>query len=377
MAHDAISIRIAGFQKGVFRKSLPRFVHSTRSTVGAEDDEITYRRKPNYIGDHEPTGTTEDRLFILSPTSNLYDNFLNFATHENQTKAVREDYCNFKRSGFNLPLTMVVVFLNIGYFATRGSLQNLWFLSKLNVGFLCAFLCGLVSFLFILTSLFNRITILSHAYGITCLQPYHNAAVKRMRSSRSQFIEDFIIILVATAQSLYLFGRIRQGECNDGNLFDSQECNPQASSNALPQDQLGYIFIGILFVQVFLKGASKVAILFAWCVDVIFVNLCLYLVGSNQYYWINTVLALCISISYEIERTTLCLYLERKMSLNAKARRDATEKVVGKMTNQRDIVNKVNIELQSTIVNSAHDMKSPCTGKRELGPMIPDFIIAY
>ena len=88
-----------------------------------------------------------------------------------------------------------------------------------------------------------------------------------------------------------------------------------------------------------------------------------------MYVWINSGLILCVSISYEIERTTLLLYLERKMSLAAKARRDATEKFVGKMANQRDIVNKVNIELQGTIVNSAHDMKSPCTGT-ELGLVI-------
>ena len=364
LTRDAVSVRTLPTKKDFLgRRSRRLYPTACPSNIIAENHQMPHDKISTPCREEMTISTTEDLNYYLSPTSHLYDNLLNFTTAEYQSKALHEEYRTFKRSGFNIQMTMLVAFLNAGYFATRGSMHNLWNTKKLHPTFLGAFLCGMSAVLFIIIALFNRLAILSHAYGLKYLQPYHTGAVQRMKSRRSQFIEDIIIILVALGQNLYLLGRILQGDCSTGiSSFDTQECNPQAASNALPQDQLAYLFIGVLFIQVFLKGASKYAILCSWIINFILINVSLRLVKSDQHIWLNVSLLLALSLSYEIERSTLCMFLERKICIKTMMNHAAAERVVCKMAYQRDYVNKVNIELHGTIINSAHDMKSPCTG---------------
>ena len=369
--NESLSERISKFRKGVTQKSWPRHwgTNTSRSgsrTVPALEPSDVLRNKPHIslscTPNNEQRSSSDFSLFI-SPTSTLYDSCLNFITPEYKTKAVYEEFRNFKRSGFSIQLTLFIAFLNVVYFASRGSLVHLWDIRRLNSAFLSAFICGVVASISVIITLFNRLAVVSHTNGFRCLQRYHHNAVKRMKSSLSQLLEDTIIVFVALGQSLYLFGRIIQGQCRDKiDLFDTQECNPQAISNALPQDQLAYLFLGVLFVQVFLKGASKYAILLSWIINIITVNVSLSYVGSDQHLWLNISLLLALSLSYEIERSIMCLFIERKVCIKTKIKNHAAEIVVNKMADQRDVVNRINIELQGTIINSAHDMKSPCTG---------------
>ena len=364
LRYDSATLKTSTIRKDLLRRKSSRLHPITcPSTIIAQNDPMPPAKLNQARREEMTVGMLGDLNYFISPTSHLYDNFLNFTTAEYQSKALHEEYRTFKRSGFNIQMTMFVAFLNAGYFASRGSIQHLWNVQRLHPSFLIGFLCGISAILFIVIALFNRLAILSYAYGIKCLQPYNTGAVQRMKTQRSQLIEDIIVILVALSQSLYLLGRILQGDCsNYVTLFDSQECNPQAESNALPQDQLVYLFVGVLFIQVFLKGASKYAILLSWMINIAFVNVSLWIVRSDQYIWLNVSLLLCLSLSYEVERSTLCMFLERKICIKTMINNAATEKVAEKMADQRDSVNRVNIELQGTIINSAHDMKSPCTG---------------
>ena len=361
---DAATLRTSTIRKDLLRRKSSRLHPISCSSTFITQNNRMRQSKLNQIHREDMTaGMLGDLNYFISPTSHLYDNFLNFTTAEHQSKALHEEYRTFKRSGFNIQMTLFVAFLNAGYFASRGSIQHLWNLRRLHPLFLIGFTCGISAIMFIGIALFNRLAILSDAYGIKCLQPYKTGAVQRMKTQRSQLIEDIIVVLVAFSQSLYLLGRTLEGECPDNStLFDSQECNPQATSHALPQDQLVYLFVGVLFIQVFLKGASKYAILLSWMINILFVNVSLWIVGSDQYVWLNVSLLLCLSLSYEVERSTLCMFLERKICIKTMINNAATEKVAEKMADQRDSVNRVNIELQGTIINSAHDMKSPCTG---------------
>lgn len=132
--------------------------------------------------------------------------------------------------------------------------------------------------------------------------------------------------------------------------------------HSLPMEILLLIYSVVLISQVFLRGCRTYALIISYAITVSTTNVCLYLVRSDLYLWINLSFVFIFLCSYEFERTLLCLFLEKKLSLaGVRKQLDETTAQMKKVEIERDIVNRVNAELLLTISNSVHDLKSPCT----------------
>jgi hypothetical protein len=188
--------------------------------------------------------------------------------------------------------------------------------------------------------------------------------VKGMESPYSQLPEDLTTVSTVLMFSIAMLGRIISGKCEpDLPTFYDQGCNPAAEIHNIPYGSLFVIIISILFCQAFLKSSSRSAIVFSRVLTIVVTNISLFLVTvtSEDYIWVNGVLFMFIVISYEIQRTSVCQFLGQKLMNNDTVSRIRAESAVSEAMINRDIATGVTSELQGTIANSAHDVKSPCT----------------
>ena len=178
-----------------------------------------------------------------------------------------------------------------------------------------------------------------------------------MRSPHSQFIEYIAIVSITLHNVLLSLDStqlIRKGKLNTVN-------SRLPKSITFSEERLLVIFMGIVFTQVFLRGCSRQSITCSHVIGAIFSNVIMYCVRSQMFVWINCLGLLFFAVSYEFERTTLCLFLEKKIAIRSYQKRDESDWKTRLYKIERDVAKKINSELQVTIANSAHDMKSPCT----------------
>ena len=144
---------------------------------------------------------------------------------------------------------------------------------------------------------------ISYRYDIKFLQPYHEIAAKFYRSPYREVFNNAVIVSNAMCAGLYMLARVLQGPCPSGtSIWNEQECNPEGNDGEVPQDALLVAIISAIAVQVFIGCASRLSVAVAWAVLLVLMNASMYIAGSSLYFWNNTVLAIAICVSYEIER---------------------------------------------------------------------------
>lgn len=308
------------------------------------------------VRDNEKDGSRVYEDSLTTPLqqhyNGLYNFLLSFRTKKFRTAAVWQEYLTYKRSGFNSFLTLSVFISYAAYFASNEAKYNpadtSW-IRTLRLFF------GIFSLVLIFADLSVHLIVLSTKYHINCFLRFRKRAVILMRSPQSQLMEDIAIISVTLHNSLHLLDSIplhSKAKLSRGDLH---------LSITFAEERLLVIFVGIVFTQVFLRGCSRQSITCSYVIGAIFSNIILYCFRSKMFVWINSLGILLFALSYEFERTTLCLFLEKTIAVKHRQRKDESDWETRLYKIERDVAKKMNSELQVTIANSAHDMRSPCT----------------
>jgi hypothetical protein len=308
------------------------------------------------VGDNEKDGSRVYEDSLTTPLqqhyNGLYNFLLSFKTKKFRTAAVWQEYLTYKRSGFNSFLTTSVFISYAGYFASNEAKYNpaekSW-IRTLKLFF------GIFSLALIFAELLVHLIVLSTKYHINCFLRFRKRAVILMRSPHSQLMEDVAIISVTLHNILHMLDSIplrSKAKLSRGDFH---------LAITFAEERLLVIFMGIVFTQVFLRGCSRQAITCSYVIGAIFSNIIMYCVRSKMFFWINSLVILLFAVSYEFERTTLCLFLEKTIAVKNRQRKDESDWETRLYKIERDVAKKINSELQVTIANSAHDMKSPCT----------------
>ena len=292
---------------------------------------------------------------LQQPCNGLYNFSLSFKTKKFRTPAIWSEYLSYKRSGFNTFLTTSVLMLYATYFYSNEAKYNP---ADHNWTRALRFIFGYASLLLIFVDLSVHLIILSTKFHINFFLRFRKRVIKLMRSPHSQFIEDIAVVSI-TAHNVLLFLDSNPLYWSD----NSTKTDSLRPLNFIPfsEERLLVIFLGIILAQIFLRGCSRHSITCSYIIGAIFANVILYCVRSNKFFWINSLSFLFFAVSYEFERTTLYLFLEKKIAIRNRQKRDESDWETRLYKIERDVAKKINSELQVTIANSAHDMKSPCT----------------
>ena len=83
----------------------------------------------------------------------------------------------------------------------------------------------------------------------------------------------------------------------------------------LPPDLTCIAMSIALLVQIFSKGSCKGWLVISWITSITITNVCLYLIHSQLYFWINATYFFLLAISYELERQTLRHFIKSVMAI--------------------------------------------------------------
>jgi signal transduction histidine kinase len=330
-----------------------------RPSYSTKDIETATHRNPD-INQLSKLSSEIPNLLKSTRHNDLHNIFLGFSTSEFQTKAVAQEYRQFKRSGFNVSLTILVVILWIIliFFVYFGTNQGTYLVREEKPFVFTGTIFAFIALFCVSFAIFNRAVMLSYDHKIVYLQKYFEAIIKLTDSPYSQCIEDCALIFLALSTSLFMMGMTTNNlACKTVNNLDSFHCHEISNIT----EQMMSIFLGILLGQVFMKGASRTALCISWMISIIFTNLAISMLHNTKMYSINLSFIFIIIISYEFERSAISLFLEKKVMLNAEVEKIAAMSASAEIRLERDVANSISLELQGTISNSAHDMRSPCT----------------
>ena len=230
----------------------------------------------------------------------IFSYTLGFIDPRFNTLEMRSAFIEYRRSGLNYKLIVVLGVVTLAGLVSRGSVATLW---RLNPAFLVAFLSYLVGSMCMVTSILNRLAVISYRYDIKVLQPYHAAAVAFAKSRFAIAFENGALISFTMCASMYVLARTLQGPCPPHTtVWDEQECNPDAVTHNIPQDTLLFAAMAIISFQVLTSGASKRATAVSWVILLAVVNASMVVVGSSLLVWNNLLLVCGACVSYEFER---------------------------------------------------------------------------
>ena len=68
----------------------------------------------------------------------------------------------------------------------------------------------------------------------------------------------------------------------------------------LPTEEYVVDLISVLLVQIFVPGANRRSLLFAWVVKFVIIMVCLHIAGATTHPWVCYHFSLVVGISYEV-----------------------------------------------------------------------------
>ena len=244
-----------------------------------------------------------------------YDVWLNPTDQEDQ-KMLSDDpreFYLFKRSDSNITITSFISALFFFFFMVRGRFETI---GDAGGVFIAGFVTGWVFVVTMLASLCLRWALLAHDYAVfSVLQPWYDTAVSIIHNSRAHYLEDAIIVSMSTTTGLYVLARTLAGACPAGTSpWNIQLCNPATIENFIPIDMFMINTLAPLAVQKFYTGSSKRAVMLAWIINLVLVNVSLHAAAANydSFIWVNLQYLIVLSISYEIERGFISRFLGKK-----------------------------------------------------------------
>ena len=150
-----------------------------------------------------------DMEAIRMDVSQYMDVMLNLKGKLFNTREIRLEYKDFRRSNLNFKLGVVCLIITTIFVATRFSLEHLWYL---NSTFAFVFFCYCAFMLCIMISFFFKL-VGTYSYEWPLLRRYHDAWSLFYTTGIAYIIDDGIIVFVSLATSFDMLARVLQGPC--------------------------------------------------------------------------------------------------------------------------------------------------------------------
>lgn len=146
-------------------------------------------------------------LFFAIPGDSMYTRCLGFSDQDFMTKQIKLDYFAFKASDLNFPMVIFIFIFGCIFILIRFDYAQGWVFDK-NPLYVAALVTSLLSALCMATIVFNRLTLLSYKYNVTCLQRFHRPMVRLMKTRYGQLADDGVLLFCAMSGALYLLATV-------------------------------------------------------------------------------------------------------------------------------------------------------------------------
>lgn len=177
-----------------------------------------------------------------------------------------------------------------------------------------------------------------------------------------------------------LLGRVVRGPCIENvSLWEAQRCNPVASSHALPQDHVIYLFMMPIIVQSVVNGMTYRGTLLCWSISTLFTIISIVKVQGWLEVWslLSSLVILVVIYKYEkLARLTFVhnkcklaaekdkselLVLQQRAEINLHLEKIRYELEIFTIKSQEEcrLVMKEQEQMVAMIGNIAHDLKTP------------------
>lgn len=188
-----------------------------------------------------------DSLFSFS-SNDHHSIFLGIKTDEFKSATIDNEYCAFKRSGYNIPLLIATIILLFTLGCTfHQHVAGAVYGEPLVVS------ATLVLFFGAIASLcfsFNMLVVNTIGIENSSFRPFHSFAETLFHSRYGQVLENVMIVCVAVSVSLYTLGVVVSASCiHSDSLLYYSGCDGE-SGNWSPQEELIFTNLIVLLAQV-------------------------------------------------------------------------------------------------------------------------------
>jgi hypothetical protein len=208
----------------------------------------------------------------------------------------------FQKTESNPPLSIAIGACMFIYFIVHLRYQYFW--QTKNPFYIPAFILGLVvggSGTLLLTIRY-ALVIPTSFFRSPLLRRMHTTILDLDKSRAIFYIcNTSLVISLSIASSLFVLARVMEGPCdpNDMDWRAQQDCN-NSPLTGLPTEEYVFDLISVVLVQIFVKGANRKSLLFAWVGKFAIIMACLSVTGAMSHAWVCLHFALVGGISYEV-----------------------------------------------------------------------------
>jgi hypothetical protein len=347
-------------------KDMPRVLPSTKTDTEARFDEqrggqIDGGDALDFLEDDDST----DRLMLSFPTFTLKE---------------LVEYFSFASRSIN-----AVYLLPFAVFATtpivaRYIVALMGSTSPVLIAGFCSFLVAYVLFVAYFTPMFFRLYAPLKVWG------------RRVGALMVKYsVKDVIVVNGMICSGLLSVFRVVNGQCPAGtSVWQSQTCNPYASSGSIPVDDAMFLFIIPIGMQILFRPSLHVlVVMWVVAVAIVLFNICYVDAGANG--WVLGYAPIFMNVSSEYERLSRLTFVltkkaheqrvhevqsaatllrAREQQLEAEAQQSrlqaetmsqkhALEAVQRDRSNEALLAQKEQEQLRAIIGNVAHDLKTP------------------
>jgi hypothetical protein len=173
----------------------------------------------------------------------------------------------------------------------------------------------LTSFIFIFITLFWYIFFLFlklyKNFGIDSYLYKLGEDINKLNLAR--YIEFILVIFGTLLNGFILYARVSNGQCDSSvSIWKSQTCNPVASSESIPPDQVILLLITPLTAQLLVQGVTIQTITLCWFLGVLFILASMIKVGGWFDGWTLLYTAYFLNIAVMSEKSHRLIFLEGK-----------------------------------------------------------------
>lgn len=206
-------------------------------------------------------------------------------------------------------------------FVTRSNLPFVHNFGPIFSGALAATIITIILYAVILIPLIIR-----HFSRSKNLSIAHMYSKKIMNSRLRQLMEKIVPITLSMSTGLYLYARVRAGQCEDiSDIWITQSCNPFADSLSIPHDQTILCYLTPLLSQLLIKGAPFHVILLGWLISVSFISASLIHVKGWPELWTLLYSLFFLYLITEIERLMRISFLQNNRAVHHESDRGELE----------------------------------------------------
>jgi signal transduction histidine kinase len=194
-------------------------------------------------------------------------------------------------------------------------------------------------------------------------------------------LEDIMCIGLTTSHALIFLGRVHMGQCPDNvSIWEAQRCNPVASSNSFPTDDVISFFVAPVIYTAFSRGVSLYGNLISYAVAAAAILYAMVLVNGGLQGYTALWIFVYFTVTLELERWMRVSFVRHKLLVDSRrtaiaAAENETKQVVFSalaaqtaaedaakildLNNKAHLAAKEQEMLRLIMGNVAHDMKTP------------------